>query len=286
LPVPGIPGVFREVASVIVSIAVTQDAGLPPAAGPGGGRGAGPGPVIGISTSDEQARWRSWEAPALLLPRRYAEKVAAAGGVPVLLPPVPGIEHAVDRLDGLILSGGGDIDPALFGAQPHPETSVVTPGRDAAELALVRAVLERGVPFLGICRGLQVLNVARGGTLHQHLPGLVGHNEHAPQVGAYASHPVRVAPGSRLAGVLGESAQFPVPTYHHQAIDRLGGGLVACAWAADGVIEAVEFAPAEPDGPQPGQTGFALAVQWHPEASDDPRLFEALVAAASLLPAG
>jgi gamma-glutamyl-gamma-aminobutyrate hydrolase PuuD len=138
--------------------------------------------------SDEQARWRAWDAPALLLPRRYAEKVTAAGGVPVLLPPVPGIEHAVGRLDGLILSGGGDIDPALFGEQPHPQTTVVAPSRDAAELALVTSVLERGLPFLGICRGLQVLNVARGGTLHQHLPGLVGHNEHAPLVGAYASH--------------------------------------------------------------------------------------------------
>ena len=257
---------------MFVSTAVTQYAGPMPPAGQDGGRGAGP--VIGISMSDEQARWRAWDAPALLLPRRYAEKVTAAGGVPVLLPPVPGIEHAVGRLDGLILSGGGDIDPALFGERPHPETTVVAPSRDAAELALVTSVLERGLPFLGICRGLQVLNVARGGTLHQHLPGLVGHNEHAPLVGAYGSHRVRVAPGSSLAGILGqpgESEEFGVPTYHHQAIDRLGAGLVACAWAADGVIEAVEFA----------SPGFALAVQWHPEVSDDLRLFQALVGAAA-----
>jgi putative glutamine amidotransferase len=271
---------------MIVSTGVTQYAGPMPAAGQDGGRGAGP--VIGISTSDEQARWRSWDAPALLLPRRYAEKVAAAGGVPVLLPPVPGIEHAVDRLDGLILSGGGDIDPALFGEQAHPETSAVTPGRDAAELALVTSVLERGVPFLGICRGLQVLNVALGGTLHQHLPGLVGHNEHAPLVGAYASHLVKVAPGSKLASILGQqdqSEEFSVPTYHHQAIDRLGAGLVASAWAGDGVVEAVEFAPPGAGSPAAGSAGFAVAVQWHPEASDDPRLFEALVAAGRLLQA-
>ena len=241
----------------------------------------GLGPVIGISAYTEQARWGVWDTPALLLPRRYANSVTAAGGIPVLLPPVPGIEHVAARLDGLILSGGGDIDPAAFGAQAHPATGGIRPDRDAAEFALVAAALERGLPFLGICRGLQVLNVARGGTLHQHLPGLVGHDGHAPIPGSYGSHLVRVEPASKLAGLLGDPgplAEFPVPTHHHQAIDRLGAGLTAAAWTADGVIEAVELTMPE--------AGFAMAVQWHPEAGDDPRLFRALVAAArSLQPA-
>jgi putative glutamine amidotransferase len=239
-------------------------------------------PVIGISAYTEQARWGAWDSPALLLPRRYADSVAAAGGVPVLLPPVPGIEHAVARLDGLILSGGGDIDPAEFGAPAAPEIRGVRPARDAAEFALVSAAFERGLPLLGICRGLQVLNVARGGTLHQHLPSVVGHDGHRPVLGGYGSHPVRVAPGSRLAGILGDAGEldeFPVPTHHHQAIDRLGEGLTATAWTTDGVIEAVELAP--PAGAN--GTWLAMAVQWHPEAGTDPRLFQALVAAAARL---
>jgi putative glutamine amidotransferase len=240
-------------------------------------------PVIGISAYAEQARWGAWDSPALLLPRRYADCVAAAGGVPVLLPPVPGIEHAVARLDGLILSGGGDIDPAAFGADAAPETRGVKPARDAAEFALVTAAFERGLPFLGICRGLQVLNVARGGTLHQHLPAVVGHDGHRPALGSYGSHLVTVAPWSRLAGLLGAAGEpdgLAVPTHHHQAIDRLGEGLTATAWAADGIIEAVEVAaPASGNG-----FPLALAVQWHPEAGTDPRLFQALVAAAASRP--
>lgn len=242
-------------------------------------------PVIGISAYAERARWGAWDSQALLLPRRYADRVAEAGGIPVLLPPVPGIEHAVARLDGLILSGGGDIDPAEFGAPADRETRGVRPARDAAEFALVSAAFERRLPFLGICRGLQVLNVARGGTLHQHLPGLVGHDGHAPVPGGYGSHLVRVAPGSRLAGILGDACEldeFAVPTHHHQAIDRLGEGLTATAWTSDGVIEAVEIAP-RAGGQGADGTWLAMAVQWHPEAGSDPRLFRALVAAAALL---
>jgi putative glutamine amidotransferase len=234
---------------------------------------AGGPPVIGISTYATQAKWGSWDRAALLLPRSYADAVARAGAVPVLLPPLPGIEHTLGRLDGLVLAGGGDIDPAEFGAPAHPRTGGISAGRDRAELALVSAALRRGLPFLGICRGLQVLNVALGGTLHQHLPDLVGHDGHSPFAGGYGPHQVSVAAGSQLAGILGPDASFGVPTHHHQAVDRLGRGLVASAWTADGVIEAVEFA---------GQAaaGFALAVQWHPEAGEDLRLFHALTAAA------
>jgi putative glutamine amidotransferase len=241
------------------------------ATGPGRPAGGGP-PVIGISSYTEQARWGSWDTPCVLLPRRYADGVSRAGGIPVLLPSAPGVEHAVARLDGLILAGGGDIDPAVFGAQAHPRTGGVRQARDDAEFALASAALARGLPLLGICRGLQVLNVALGGTLHQHLPDLVGHEGHSPLAGGYGSHPVTVAPGSRLAAILGRlDTEIPVPTHHHQAIDRLGEGLAATAWAADGVVEAVELDA----GP------FTVAVQWHPEAGEDPSLFHALVAAAS-----
>ncbi len=249
----------------------------------GDGQAGGGRPVIGISSYAEQACWGAWDTAAVLLPRRYPDSVAAAGGIPVLLPPLRGIEETVSRLDGLILAGGGDIDPAEFGAPPHPQTDGIRPDRDTAEFALVSAALEHGLAFLGICRGMQVLNVARGGTLHQHLPDLVGHDGHSPVSGGYGSHLVKVATGSRLAGVLGDPRpqhEIAVPTHHHQAVDRLGEGLIASAWTADGVIEAVEFGSAEPNVPGLDGSGFALGVQWHPEAGQDHRLFRALVAAA------
>lgn len=233
-------------------------------------------PLIGISAYCEQARWGVWEAPAMVLPRRYADRVSAAGGIPVLLPPVPGIEDALARLDGLVLSGGGDIDPARYRAEPAPETTSVREERDTAEFALLAAAMERQLPVLGICRGLQIINVARGGSLHQHLPAVVGHDGHAPVPGAFGAHPVHVAPGSRLAGILGRDEVDPpitTPTHHHQAVDQLGDGLVRTAWAPDGTIEAFEL-DAGPDGP------FMVAVQWHPEAGDDLSLFRALVSAA------
>jgi putative glutamine amidotransferase len=229
-------------------------------------------PVIGLSAYYEEARWAHWHKPAMLLPANYAEQVAAAGGTPVLLPPLPGVAAAVGRLDGLLLTGGGDIDPARYGAQPHPRTGRVSVLRDAAELELLDAAMAAGLPVLGVCRGMQLLNVARGGTLCQHLPDDAGHT---PAPGTFGSHPVRVAAGTRLAGILGPNGDgVDVPTAHHQAVDRLGEGLVATAWAQDGVIEAVE--------PSAAGNPFLLAVQWHPEAGADPRLIKALVAAAAV----
>jgi putative glutamine amidotransferase len=228
-------------------------------------------PVIGISAYCEQARWGVWETQAVVLPRRYVDRVAAAGGIPVLLPPVPDIAEAVGRLDGLMLSGGGDIDPARYGAEPATEITNVREERDTAEFALLAAAMSLQLPVLGICRGMQVINVARGGSLHQHLPGVVGHDGHAPTPGAFGQHPVRVPPGSRLSQVLGGERTISAPTHHHQGVDRLGKGLAATAWAEDGTIEAVETDPAGP---------FLLAVQWHPEAGDDSSLFDALIAAA------
>lgn len=244
--------------------------------------GDGDRPLIGISAYCEHARWGVWEAPAMLLPRRYADRMAQAGAIPVLLPPVPGIEGALDRLDGLVLSGGADIDPARYGAEPAPQTGTPRCERDAAELALFSRAMSLDLPVLGICRGLQLINVARGGSLHQDLPSLVGHDEHSPAAGAYGSHEVTVAPGSRLAEILGldgQGEQLPVmvPTHHHQAADALGDGLLATAWTADGTVEALELDPRE--------RRFVVAVQWHPEAGDDLSLFRALAAAAARAPA-
>ncbi len=248
--------------------------------------------LVGISSYAEPARWGPWHAPAALLPLSYAEQVAAAGGVPVLLPPLPGMTAAVRRLDALVLSGGGDVDPAGYGAQPHPQTSRVQPGRDRAELDLLAAALAAGLPVLAICRGLQILNVLRGGTLRQHLPEAGGHRA-GP--GTFGTHQVRVAPGSRLGRLLGPpdagaELWLDVPTAHHQAIGRLGAGLVATAWAADGTIEAVESSAAAER--RSGRSGgalpragtdrdeFLIAVQWHPEEGTDPRLFRGLLDAA------
>jgi putative glutamine amidotransferase len=225
-------------------------------------------PVVGITAYVEQARFTVWDMPATLLPHAYVEQVAAAGGQPVVLPPAGDPAALTDRLDALVLTGGGDLNPARYGAAPHDRTGHVRDFRDEAELALVRAALDRGLPLLGICRGLQVLNVALGGTLHQHVPDVVGDTRHCPTPGRYNRFPVRVAAGSRLAGVLGAET-VTVPHYHHQAVDRLGAGLTATSWSDDGLIEAAEL----------GAHPFALAVQWHPEADADRSLFAALVAA-------
>jgi putative glutamine amidotransferase len=227
-------------------------------------------PVIGISSYALQARWGRWDDEAVLLPRRYVDKVAQAGGLPVLLPPVAGSAAVLSRLDGLVLSGGSDVDPSRYGAPPHPAAGPFYEDRDKAELDLCRHALASGLPVLGICRGLQVINVALGGTLHQHLPDLVGDDSHSPDVVGYGTHKVSVAANTQLAAILGRS-EAAVPTHHHQAIDRLGAGLVATAWTDDGVIEAVEFGQTSP---------FMIAVQWHPEAGDDLSLFSALVGAA------
>jgi putative glutamine amidotransferase len=227
-------------------------------------------PVIGLTTYEEPARWGVWDVPTVLLPSTYVRAVATAGGVPVLVPPVAGaVEELLPRLDGLVLSGGPDLDPARYGAAADPATAPPRLERDAVELALLAAATARHLPVLGICRGLQVINVARRGTLHQHLPDVVGTTDHSPAPAVYGRHPVRVTDGSRLAGALGWT-RSEVASYHHQAVDDLGAGLTVTATAPDGTVEAVE----DPSLP------FCLGVQWHPEAGDDLSLFRALVAAA------
>ena len=225
-------------------------------------------PLIGISTYREQARWGAWDVPAVLLPASYGDAVLAAGGEPVLLPTGSGTAEIVVRLDGLVLAGGADVDPAHYGAAPGPHTVGLRPERDAAELALLQAALARDLPLLAICRGMQLLNVTLGGTLVQHLPDVPGTGSHQQSPGVYAQREVRTAPGTELDRLVGPS--LSVDCHHHQALDRIAEGLTASAWAEDGVVEAVE---------DPGRR-FCLAVQWHPEAGSDRRLFDALVAAA------
>ncbi|MFC4535826.1 gamma-glutamyl-gamma-aminobutyrate hydrolase family protein [Sphaerisporangium dianthi] len=227
-------------------------------------------PVIGITCYVEPAAFTVWRTPAALLPYTYVEHVVRAGGQPVILPPAGDPAPLAGRLDGLIVAGGGDVDPARYGERPHQQTGYIRQFRDEAEFELVGAALEEGMPLLGVCRGMQVLNVHLGGTLHQHLPDVVGHGGHSPAPGEFGHLPVRPAPGTVLSKVLGED-EIDAAHYHHQAVDRLGDGLTVSATCDDGTVEAVEL------------TGhpFALAVQWHPEAGEEGHLFEALVAAAT-----
>ena len=223
-------------------------------------------PVIGITSYAEQARWGVWNSPAALIPLAYVHAVEKAGGRPLLVPPSDeGVEETLDALDGLLFSGGADIDPEVYGAEPHPETNGVRADRDRAELALLAAALERDMPVLAVCRGSQVLNVARGGDLVQHLPELVGDDKHKHTPGVFADHDVELEQGTRLAGLLGERA--PVKSHHHQGYGRIGEGLVASARAEDGTVEALE---------DPARR-FALGVLWHPEEGEDFSLFQALV---------
>ncbi len=232
-------------------------------------------PRIGLTTYLERARFGVWDEQAALLPASYVEVVAAAGGLPVLLPPIVPADlaaaaaAAVEGINGLVLTGGADVGPEHYGAEPHAETDRPRAERDHWELALLRAALDADLPVLAVCRGAQLLNVARGGSLHQHLPDLVGGPTHRPALGTFAHLSVQATPGSRLAHIVGESAE--VHCHHHQAIDRLGDGLTVCARADDGTVEGVELASAR----------FALGVQWHPEEAGDQRLFRALVDAAT-----
>ena len=226
-------------------------------------------PIVGITSYAEEARWGVWEAPAALLPLAYVDAVEAAGGRALLVPPsAGGVEETLDVLDGLIVSGGADLDPASYGAEAHPETSDVRPERDSAELALLEAALARDLPVLAVCRGSQVLNVALGGDLVQHLPEVVGHKGHKHTPGVFADHDVDVLPGTKLHEVIGEHA--PVKSHHHQGYGRLGDGLREAARADDGTVEAIE---------DPARR-FALGVLWHPEEGEDAALFQALVAEA------
>ncbi|HYO02396.1 MAG TPA: gamma-glutamyl-gamma-aminobutyrate hydrolase family protein [Mycobacterium sp.] len=231
-------------------------------------------PVVGLTTYLQQAQTGVWDVRASFLPAVYGEGVTSAGGIVVLLPP-QSVDDAIvarvlDGLDGLVVTGGRDVDPATYGQAPHPTTDEPARDRDAWELALVRGALARGLPLLGICRGAQVLNVALGGTLHQHLPDVVGHDQHQLGNAVFSTSSIRTVPGTRLAKLIGQSTD--AQCYHHQAISELGTGLMASAWDPDGVIEAVEI---------PGNT-FVLAVQWHPEERlDDLRLFAGVVEAAA-----
>jgi len=233
-------------------------------------------PVIGLTTYLEQSQTGVWDVPASFLPKAYFEAVTLAGGIAVLLPPQPVSPEIARRvlcgLDGLIITGGKDFNPARYGQEPHATTDEPRLDRDAWEDELLRQALDADLPFLGICRGAQVLNVALGGTLHQHLPDIVGHTRYQVGGGVFTHVPVELEDDSLIHSMLGGHAEpLIVPVYHHQSIDRLAEGLVVSALTSDGVIQAVELPTAT----------FALAVQWHPEAApEDIRLFEGLVKAA------
>jgi putative glutamine amidotransferase len=223
-------------------------------------------PLIGITSYAEEIRWGVWTEDAALVPLSYVRAVERAGGRPLVVPPSEdGLEETLEALDGVIFSGGGDLDPELYGAEPHDATDTPRKERDAAELRLLEAALGRDMPVLAICRGSQLLNVARGGDLVQHLPEEVGHEQHRHDPGSFSEHDVSVAADSRLGELLGDHS--PVKSHHHQAYGRIGSGLREVAWAEDGVVEGLEDADKR----------FALGVLWHPEEGEDLALFEGLV---------
>lgn len=242
-------------------------------------------PLIGVTTSElrpgELATLRRHGEPPnpeMALGMTYVRALEAAGALPVVVPPLSeaDIPRVLARFDALVLSGGPDLAPSAYGAEPHQELGSTEPGLDTFEYAMATEALSLGLPILGICRGAQTLNVARGGTLHQHLPDVAGDLiAHRQSVdGRVPTHPVKILPGSRLAAVVG-TTQLSVNSFHHQAVDRLGDGLLACAWAPDGVVEAIE----DPDH------SFVVAVQWHAETLQgvpgQPALFDELVSIAA-----
>jgi putative glutamine amidotransferase len=229
-------------------------------------------PRIGLSTYRDRAAWGVWDEPADLLPATYCDAIERAGGAPLMLPPAArdlpaGAEAVLGGLHGLLLTGGPDVDPARYGAERDERTGPARTERDGWEIALTHAAIRRGMPVLGVCRGMQTLNVALGGTLVQHLPDLVGHDGHCAVVGVHGRHKISTAAGSLVAAAHGE--RVDVATYHHQAVDELAAGLVATAWADDTTIEAAELT---------GST-WVVGVQWHPEVHDGEPLFAAFVAA-------
>jgi putative glutamine amidotransferase len=232
-----------------------------------------PRPVIGICGAVEQAQWTVWDQVTVLTPLPYVRAVQRGGGLALIIPPDELYgehpEQALDLLDGLILAGGADVDPATYGAEPHIATAGSVPARDRSEIALTNAAIERDMPVLGICRGMQLLNVARGGTLHQHLPDLHGHEGHRPNLGSFdgSEHDVHLQPGSLAARTAGEEIHL-TKQHHHQGVDEVGDGLEVTGWAdLDRLPEAIEF---------PGRR-FVLGVQWHPEADPDSPVIEAFV---------
>jgi putative glutamine amidotransferase len=234
-------------------------------------------PVIGICTALERAQWSVWDQEAMLLPRSYVDAVQRAGGLALMIPPDPRLvedpDSVLDLVDGLLLAGGADVDPATYAAEPHPETKHTVPERDATEVALARRALERDIPFLGICRGMQLMNVAAGGSLIQHLPEAFGHHDHRRVPGSFdgADHDVRLQPGSLAARMAGEE-MHPTKSHHHQGIDRVGDGFEVTGWSVlDELPETIEA----PD------RRFALGVQWHPEADEASRIIGRFVAEAA-----
>jgi putative glutamine amidotransferase len=223
--------------------------------------------VIGLTTYSEPARMLVWQREFAMLHATYIAATERAGGVAVLLPPQgAGPDEVLDRVDGLVLTGGADVDPLRYGEAPAEETSRPRVLRDEWEIALTRAALRRDIPLLAICRGLQILNVALGGSLHQHLPAVAGHEGHQPAPGIFGAVDVNIALGTRTAELIGPRVR--VSCHHHQALARLAPGLEVTGQAGDGTVEAVEVT---------GRT-FAVGVQWHPEESgQDVRLFAALV---------
>ncbi|MBO0846211.1 MAG: gamma-glutamyl-gamma-aminobutyrate hydrolase family protein [Nocardioides sp.] len=241
---------------------------------------SGSRPVIGLTTYREQTAWGVWSTRADVLHAEYADAVVAAGGVPVLLPPASRVVPSRDtglsetaravvaRIDGLVVSGGADVDPTLYGEAPHPRTSGWREERDAWERALLEAADEVALPTLGVCRGMQLMAVAGGGALDQHTPDVVGHDDHSPGGPEYGEISVRTSPGTRVGSAVGDATV--VQCHHHQSV-REHPGFTATAWAADGTVEAMER--------EGGR--FCVGVQWHPEVGRDHDLFAALVAAAS-----
>jgi putative glutamine amidotransferase len=237
--------------------------------------------VIGICTALEQARWGVWDQRAVLLPLAYVEAVQRAGGLVVMLPPDPALaeepQQALELIDGLILAGGADIDPASYGQQAHAQTVDTVPARDEFEIALTRAAIECDLPVLGVCRGMQLINVACGGTLLQHLPEHYGHEEHRRVVGSFdgAEHDVTLVEGSLAARAAGE-LHHSTRSHHHQGVDRLGEGLLVSGHSTlDDLAEAIEWAGG------PSDHRFVLGVQWHPEADVESSVVGALVEAAA-----
>lgn len=239
--------------------------------------GPAAGPVIGLTCYVEDVDRGDWVGQrSAVVPYDYVAKIERAGGIAVVLPPRADADEDVarallSRVDGLVVAGGADVDPETYGAPPHPSAQEARPTRDRTELALVREARRRDLPLLGVCRGMQVMAVEAGGSLHQHVPDLVGHDEHSPRPGVFGLHPVRLVDDSLTGRLLGPEVQ--VHSYHHQAVDA-HPGYVAVGRAPDGTLEAFE----DP------QRSFCLGVQWHPEPGEDERLFVALVEAARARP--